>query len=337
MILVTGGTGLLGGHLLHQLVVDNEEIVALYRSKKSIEITRDIFNSYGHGELVDRINWVQGDILDTALLEDLMTGVKFVYHAAAMVSFDPSIRDELMEINITGTANIVNVCLEKKIKKLCYVSSVGAFGKAKRNEPVNESTHWENDLDPSGYSVSKFHAEMEVWRGIEEGLNAVIVNPTTILGEGNWERGSSKIFQTVHNGLRFYTNGNNGYVDVRDVVSIMLELTRGPHTKERFLLVSENLGYKEFLTMVAKTIGKDPPSIKVGPKLAKIVVWWGKFLKILTGRSPIITSETAKVAMSTQLYSNQKIRERIGYDFIPVAVSIERVGKYYLTSEESES
>ena len=232
MILVTGGTGLVGAHLLYRLMADGENLIALYRSEKSRQITKEIFGTYPKPELFDQLNWVEGDILDIEFLNSCIKDVEEVYHCAAVVSFNPSDEDALMKVNIEGTANVVNACLSQNVRKLCYVSSIGAFGRAKRNEMVNENTHWENDLKPSNYSVSKYHAEMEVWRGIEEGLNAVIVNPSTVLGSGNWHRGSSAIFTKVWNGLPFYTEGINGYVDVLDVVEIMISLMKSDINKE---------------------------------------------------------------------------------------------------------
>ena len=327
----------MGSHLLHRLIKSNAEVIAIYRNKNNIKITEDIFQSYGDEKLADRINWVQGDILNPAFLSKVLVGVRYVYHSAAMVSFDPRDRDELMNININGTANVVNVCLENDIKKLCYVSSVGAFGKAKRDKKVDENTHWENDSDPSGYSISKFHAEMEVWRGIEEGLNAVIVNPATILGEGNWDRGSSRIFGKIHEGLSFYTNGYNGYVDVRDVVEIMILLMNGSVTKERFLLVSENWRYPEFLGFICEQMNRKEPKYEVGKKLAQIAVIWERIISTFSGNPPLITRETAKIALSEQQYSNQRITERLNYRFIPLKETLKRVSKAYLDSFSSDS
>ncbi len=208
MVLVTGGTGLVGSHLLLQLSSQNKNIRAIYRKSSSFVNVKRLFENAG--ESFQQIEWMEGDILDVSSLAEAMQGVEKVYHCAAMISFSPEDRERMLEINRTGTANVVNLCLESGVQKLCYVSSVAAINRLHEEEIITESTPWEENADNSNYAVSKQAAEREVWRGMAEGLKAVIVNPGIIIGPGNWNSGSGKLFSSVWNRLKFYSEGMSG-------------------------------------------------------------------------------------------------------------------------------
>lgn len=331
MILLTGGTGFLGAHLLYRLCADGHKVRAIKRKTASCELTKKIFAYYSEqaDDLFDRIEWVEGDLLDIYSLSDAMKDMEQVYHAAAVVSFHGSDQNTLIKTNITGTANMVNMALESKIKKLCYVSSIGSLGRADSSGIVTEETHW-NNKKTSVYSTSKYEAEREVWRGMAEGLNAVIVNPSIIIGPGNWQAGSPKLFDTMWNGLLFYTGGSNGFVDVNDVAACMIALMEGGQSNERYIINSENIPYEQFFGWMAEALGVSPPRYKAGPFLSGLA-WRGLALKaLLTGKKSSITRETAETANQSYNYSNAKIKKETGMDFMPVRESIFKTASFFL-------
>ena len=332
MILVTGGTGLVGSHLLYQLTQKQEKVCVLRRSTSSIERTKKIFSYYTSQpeKYFSKIEWLEGDVQEVETLLKAFEGIEKVYHTAAMVSFDPRDKAEILETNITGTANVVNACLEKKVNKLCYVSSIAALGRAGNDGITTEKSEWKNDRKISPYSLSKYEAEREVWRGMAEGLKAVIVNPVIILGAGNFNTGSSRMFQTVYNGLKFYTRGVNGFVDVNDVVKAMILLMESNISGERFLLNSENISYKQLFEMMARSLGVAAPKYQAGSFLSELSWRILKAKSLITGKSPLITKQTARTANRIYHYSNKKFVEATGMHFAPMAESIERTAKIFL-------
>jgi len=332
MILVIGGTGLVGAHLLYQLTQKEEKVRVLRRPTSSMSQAEKIFSFYTSQpeKYYSRIEWVEGDILDIESLLRAMNGIEKVYHTAAVVSFDPRDEAEILETNITGTANVVNACLEKKIKKLCYVSSVAALGRAGIEGVTTEKTEWKNGQKASSYAISKHEAEREVWRGIAEGIKAVIVNPTIILGAGNFNTGSSRMFQTVYNGLKFYTRGVNGYVDVNDVAKAMILLMEGKYSGERFILNGENLSYQQTFDMMARSLGVEAPKYKAGKFLSELGWRMLRARSFFTGKSPLITKQTARTANSIYHYSNEKFVKATGMRFTPMAGSIEKTAEIFL-------
>ena len=266
MILVTGGTGLLGSHLLLELVKTGKQVRALKRPNADTDQVRKVFAYYvpDPDKLFAKIEWVDGDLLDMASLEIAIEGATEIYHAGAVVSFHPKDRDRMMKVNVDGTANLVNLSLEKKVNKFCYVSSVATLGRADTNETTNEESYWRISNKNSSYAISKYGAEREVWRGMEEGLNATIVNPSVILGPGYWNKNSG-LFRLVWEGLKFYTTGVNGYVDVRDVVYVMIRLMDGDFSGQRFVLTSESISYLALFTYMAKYLRKAGTISKCSP------------------------------------------------------------------------
>lgn len=317
MILVTGGTGLLGSHLLLRLTMDGCEVRALYRDKKRVERVRKVFQLYQpdrFNELFSLIHWVQGDILDLSSLEDAMSGITDVYHCAGMVSFATSDFKKVMKVNREGSANVVNCCLAFDIRKLCHVSSTAALGYIE-NGTTNESVSWKNGPEVSGYSVSKYSAEKEVWRGIEEGLNAVIVNPCVIFGAGSWEESSLALFKTVNKGLRFYTPGANSFVDARDVADIMIRLMNSDIRSERFLCTGENMSFKELTSRIAQKMNKPAPHLATPRWLAGIGWRLAALIGILTRKKPLITKDTVSSAYKLIAYDTTKVREALSFTF----------------------
>jgi len=331
MILVTGGTGLVGAHLLLELLKREDTVFALKRPSSDLNITKRIFSYYTDDfqKIFERINWVEGNILDYQSIRDALKDITKVYHCAAAVSFQSSDKQTIADTNRLGTANLVNACLETGIEKLLHVSSIGALGRAGVTGIVDEDSQW-NSKKTSVYSTSKYHAEMEVWRAIAEGLNAVIVNPSIIIGPADWNKGSAKLFDTMYHGLKFYTLGSNGFVDVEDVVKLMIILMESDISAERFILNAENVPYKQFFTSMAKALNVKPPQIEAKRFLSEIAwrVFWVKSL--FTGKQSSITKETAETANQTYQYSNRKIVDATSYKFMSIEESIKKTAAFYL-------
>lgn len=321
MKLITGGTGLVGSHLLYQLTAKGEKIKALRRKESNIDILLKIFEWYNptaYPEQARLIEWVDGDIADVLSLQDALEGVTEVFHCAALVSFIPSERPAMLKINIDGTANLVNACLLKGVKKLCHCSSIAAVGRPDKGTWVDESLIWKTSRKHSYYSISKFGAEREVWRGSEEGLDVVIVNPSVIVGPGDPNRSSARLFTSVKNGLRFYSSGSTGFVDVRDVARSMKELMETDIVNERFIVNSENMSYRDFLSMIAHHAKVKPPFFRAGRGLSEIAWRLEKVRSTFTGSNPLITKETAQSANSTYQFSSEKIRQELGMKFYSI-------------------
>jgi nucleoside-diphosphate-sugar epimerase len=314
MILITGATGLLGSHLIKTLAEQNADVKALYRSS--------IPNFAG----AEKIKWVKGDILDVNDLEDAMQNVQQVYHCAGMVSFSPKKKHELFQTNVEGTTNVINACINCGVQKLLFVSSVSALGRIRENEQINESMNWSEETSNSEYGKSKYLAEMQVWRGIGEGLNAVIVNPVIILGAGDWQKGSSEIFKSVYNEFPWCTDGVSGFVDVEDVVKAMIMLMKSEIISERFIISAANISYKELFDMIAENFEKKLPHKKVTPLIAAIVWRMQALKKIFTGKDPLITKETAKTALAKVYFDNSKLLQALpAFNYTSLNESIKRI------------
>lgn len=334
MILLTGSTGLLGTHLLYELVSHGQKVRAMKREGSNLENVRQIFSHYSTkgDEYFNLIEWVDGDMLDLFSIEDAMTGIDKVYHCAALVSFKQSDQQKMNLINAEGTANVVNACLRAGVKKLCHVSSTAALGKAVRNEVITEKTKWKVSKDNSNYSISKFNAEREVWRGTEEGLKAVIVNPCVILGPGKWNDSSTAMFKTAYEGLKFYTDGSNAFVDARDVAKIMVRLMESEIHSERFLVTGENMTFRDLFSKIAQEMGKEKPKIKVEKELSEFGWRYEGVRTFFTKTEPRITKETARAAHRKYVYSNEKIRTEIGYEFTKMDDTIKNAVAFFKQS-----
>jgi nucleoside-diphosphate-sugar epimerase len=294
MIFVTGASGLVGAHLITSLVQKGETVRALYR--KNIPVFKDS----------DKVEWIQGDILDVVSLQEAMKGITQVYHCAAIVSFSPKQAAVMLQANVEGTANVVNTCIEQSIQKLVYVSSVAALGRIREDGLVDETMNWTPETSNSIYGKSKYLAEMEVWRGMGEGLNVAIVNPVIILGAGDWSKGSSEIFKSAYNEFPWYTKGVSGFVDVMDVIDAMQLLMNSDVQGQRYIISGANLPYQEIFTRIATAFNKRPPYKKVTPLLTEIV-WRLEAVKgFFTGKTPLITKETAKTAQAFVNFDNTK-------------------------------
>ena len=332
MILVTGGTGLVGSHLLFDLCKSGAQVRAIKREKSSLENVKKTFSYYSDDfeNLFKKIEWVTADLLDVYSLMDAMQGVSIIYHCAAMVSFEPRKSEQMMKINSEGTANLVNAALVKEIKKVCHVSSIAAIGNSDKEIFSNEETPWKSSSEHSNYTLTKYAAEREMWRASAEGLNVVIVNPSLIIGAGNWQQSSSNMFSKGHKGIKFYTDGVTGFVDVRDVTALMIKLMNSEISKERFILNSENKSYRSFFDSMHKAFNKPKPTIKAG-KLLSSFAWRSEKVRcFFSGEAPLITKETARSAHNVSRYSNDKILKLFtDYKFIPVEQSIKETCKLF--------
>lgn len=296
MLLITGASGLLGSHLLAQLVQEGREVRALYR------------NAIPEIAGADKVDWVQGDILDIVSLEEAMAGVDQVYHCAAMVSFNPRKKREMNRVNVEGTANVVNACISAGVKRLLHVSSIAAMGRIREGEPIDESMMWTEETSNSEYGKTKYLAELEAWRGAGEGLSLVIVNPVIILGAGNWTTGSSELFKSAYDEFPWYTEGASGFVDVADVVNAMTRLMDAENISgERFIVSAGTFAFRNIFTRIAENFHRRPPHRAVTPMLASLVWRWEAVKSFFTGNDPLLTRETARTAAAKIKVDNSKL------------------------------
>ena len=331
MILVTGGTGLVGSHLLYQLSLENDSVKAIYRKNSNLEAVKKVFQYFSEDfeKLFKKIDWIEADITDIFALELAFEDVSEVYHSAALVSFNETDYKAMRKINIEGTSNIVNFCIDKKVNKLCFVSSIATFSKSVNTKLMDETCEWDAETSNYGYAITKYGAEMEVWRASQEGVNVVIVNPGVILGAGFWQNGSGNFFYKIYNGLNFYSEGVTGFVSVHDVVSIMMELMKSNIANERYILVAENLSFKTFFQKIALNFGKKPPAIKVS-KLMSAIGWRFEILKsLLTNKPALLTKHSASSIHNKRYYSSEKIKDTLNFDFESISETIKKTCLLY--------
>lgn len=329
---VTGGTGFLGAHLISRLLQQGYRVDAIYRNKLKMADFEHIAKEYDLSPSQKAaLHWHEADLKDIVRLEEILHKNHQVFHVAGMVSFDEHKTERLHEANVTGTSIMVNACLHAGVKHFCHVSSTAAVGKtASENEPITESTPWNRDQRHTAYAKSKYKAELEVWRGIEEGLPACMVNPGVILGVGNWKFGTCRLFRLVHHGLKVYSPGLNGFIGVEDVTATMHALSEKGMVGERFILVSENLSFKKVLGDIAK-------NLRVKEPIWGLPEGWilgaGKFGSLLRsiGIPMPITRDYARSSVARHAYSSEKVRKETGLEFTAVEDVIQRVAAAYLS------
>lgn len=316
MILVTGATGFLGAEVAKQLSEQGHTIRCTRRSTSKVPEKLRVYSG--------QIEWVEADLLDISSLEAAFEGISQVYNCAAFVSLHQGDKEPMIYTNVTGTANVVNLCLINGCR-LIHVSSVAAVGYAKPGELTTEKHHLDQALETDGYAISKLESEMEVWRGIAEGLDAVIVNPSIILGPDAGTEGSGELFETVRKGLAFYTSGGMGFVDVEDVTKSMITLMNSAVIAERYIISAENLGYRDIITQIAKCFGRKPPTILAKPWMMELAWRWSKFASFLLRKAPAVDKVSAQSASIVRAFDNSKIRKAIGIEFKPVSESVRQV------------
>lgn len=321
LILVTGGTGFIGSYLIRLLVKNGYRVRALRRANSPMDLVQ---------EVAGQVEWVEADVTDIVGLEDAFAGVTHVCHCAAMVSFHPRDVRRMMDINVEGTANIVNLCLHFGVQKLVYVSSIAAFGRSKERPNLDENSKWIQSKGNSQYAISKYQSEQEVWRGDAEGLPVAIVNPSVVLGSGFWNVGSGRIFKQLYDGLKFWSIGNTGFVDVRDVAQFMLLLLENDIRGERYILNAQNMSFRDLFFTAADAIGAKRPFIKVTPLLAQ-VAWRVEWLKEkITGAEPVVTRESATASVSSYYYDNTKSLTLPGFSYRPIEQTVRETGAQFL-------
>jgi nucleoside-diphosphate-sugar epimerase len=321
-VLVTGGTGFIGAYIIKELVEKGYAVRAIRRSNKlPFFISPDVLNT---------VEWITGDVLDVISLNEAMQGVDAVIHSAALVSFDKKERKQMYNTNVDGTANVVNLALENGIKKLVHISSISALGRTATGEKVNEEKKWLNSKLNSHYGISKNKAEMEVWRGIGEGLDAVIINPSTVLGFGNWHDSSCAIFKNSYKGFPWYTKGVNGFVAVEDVAKVAVLLMESNITEERFIINHENWEFKKLFDAIADGFGQKHPKWQATPFLSSIAWRMEKVKSFLKNAKPLLTKETARIALSKTYWQNDKILKALPeFSFMSLNPCITKACKNY--------
>lgn len=333
MVLVTGGTGLVGSHLLYQLSEKNNKIIAIYRKKEKIEEVKKVFSFYTPDItlLFSKIKWVKADITDVSSLEDVfsLNPISFVYHCAALVSFSPTDYKKMRKTNIEGTANVVNMCIAYNVDKICYTSSVATLGGVANNKLINEENFWSENNRRNEYAITKNGAEMEVWRASQEGVDVVIVNPGIILGSGFYNSESGKIFSKTYNGFPFYTEGITGYVGVKDVARAMISLTKSDIKDKRFILVAQNESLKNILFKIADSFGKKRPFIKINSFVTSIVWRADWFLSVLTNKKRVLSKYAAKSLHNENSFSSEKIKNQLNFKFEKIDSVISTACKNY--------
>ncbi|OYT17609.1 MAG: hypothetical protein B7C24_01785 [Bacteroidetes bacterium 4572_77] len=339
MILVTGGSGLLGAHLLYDLLRKHPRVRASKRPHSSMDFVKKVFAYYSNDAqaLFEKIEWVEMDLDDIFSIEEALKGIDRVYHCAAVVSFHKKQAYLMQQTNVLGTKNLVDACLHSAIAKLIHVSSIAALGRAEKQEMTTEETPWKDSDKTSLYSHSKKAGELEVWRGMAEGLNAVIVNPSVIIGPGDWSQGSPQLFSLVHNGLKYYSHGINGYVYVRDVSKAMIALMESDIKDERFIINGEDLSYLELFNMMAKSLNKPYPSKEIKPWMAEIAWRALKAKSWFTQKAPSITKATARTFLQTYSYSSQKLLSKIDFQYTSMQQAIYLSAQEFLKDKSSIS
>ncbi len=323
-VLVTGATGFLGAYILQVLIQNGYKVRGLARSTSS----RPFFIAQ---EILQQVEWVEGDVLDLGSLEDALQGMDAVIHSAAIVSFHRADRKKMYATNINGTANVVNFSIEAGIKRFIHVSSVAALGRTANGESVTEEKKWVDSRLNTHYAYTKHRAEMEVWRGLAEGLEGVIVNPSTILGFGNWDNSSCAIFKNVYQEFPWYTNGVNGFIDVQDAARAIVGLLEHTVTMERFILNGESWSFKQLLETIAKGLNKNPPYREAGPFLSSLAWRLEKIKAAFTGKKPLLSRETAKIAQSKTYFDNGKLLQFLpDFHYTPLEKAVLSAAERYL-------
>ncbi len=328
MILVTGGTGLVGMHLLLKLTEEETSVRALFRTYDRLQKVEDFFAFAKAESRFKTIEWLQADITEIPTLTPCFKNITYVYHCAALISFDPYDFHKLVKTNIEGTANVVNLCLSKGIKKLCYLSSIATLSKLPTN-PITEENIWDPNEENSVYAISKYGAEMEVWRGTQEGLPAILFNPGIILGEGDYTKGSGVLFDHILKERSFFPKGSSGIIDVKDVVQLMIIGQKSDITKERYILVSQNISYKTLFKKIAQSLSKKMPTRPLSSGLLRILVVLDALRGVFT-RKRRLTKIGALSVQEVKEYSADKVKSELGYIPTPIQETLDRIKKHII-------
>lgn len=328
LILVTGGTGLVGSYLLRYLVRDGQAVRALRRPGSSTLLA---------GEADGQVEWVDGDLLDPGSLEDALEGVDTIIHAAALVSFSPNDRDALVRVNRDGTANLVNAALYQGVRRFIHLSSVAALGRKSGNASIDESTAWQFTPTLPRYSVSKFQAEREVWRGQAEGLWVAVVYPSLIFGSGWWTVGTNRMFSHVDRELPFYPPGANGVVDVRDVARAVMLLLHHGQDGDRYLLNGHNISYRDLMVQIAGALGRKAPHLPMQRWQARLLLIGEAIRSRLLQQPPLLTPETVRNSFQHFSYNNERSQRQLSLSYTPIEQTIRETAAQYLDAQQKQT
>ena len=326
---------MVGSHLLYELTKKHEKVRAIYRTDRKLDTVKHVFSYYTDNPDLqfNKIEWIKSTLTDLPTLSKAFEGITQVYHCAAMVSFDPADYQKLRKSNIEGTANIVNLCLDNQVDKLGYVSSVAALGGKGLSDPITEETPWNPDADHHVYAITKYGAEMEVWRGVHEGLKAIIVNPGIIVGPGYWKSSSGALFTRISRGMKYYVEAVNGYVGIYDVISTLIDLMDGPVSNERYTQVSDNLTSKEFIDMVATELNVPPPTKKATSLLLQIGWRYDWVRAKLFGKRRRLTRRTAKALSRDAHYDNSKLKKQLDFEYSPLNEVVKKTAEFFIADK----
>jgi dihydroflavonol-4-reductase len=323
MIVVTGGSGFLGAHLTGRLLSSGQQVLALHREGTSLDSCQKILDLYLSRDAQEKLlSWKACDILDPIGLVEIINSGDVVYHCAAEVSFSAKKHPLMRNVNVRGTANVVNTCLENGIRKLCYVSSIGALGDVLPGSFVNEDTPRSLRIKHAGYGWTKYLGELEVFRGVAEGLNAVVVNPSVITGPGNSHQGIGKLIGMAKTGLDYYPPGANAFVDVRDVAEAMVQLMASDVCGERFIISAENLSYNVLLDYIAEALGVGAPQKLAGRNLLNLGRMYGSIREKFNGLPNPLSKDMVRISTAMSAYDNGKFKRATGFEYRSIRQSI---------------
>jgi len=331
MIFVTGGTGFLGAHIIAALATENVKLRVLKRKLSSTDFLKSTLKRYNVSEFFDKIEWVEGDLLDYGVLNEGLKGIEYVIHAAAIVSFDNKKFKTVTNNNIKGTSNLIDASLSNNVRRFCHISSIAAIGDNEDGNLINESTEWLNFKGNSAYSISKYYSEMHVWRGITEGLKGVILNPSVIIGVGNWKTDLSSLFLKISKGHKFYTSGSTGFVDVFDVANIVKTFTlKSDVNNERFIVSAENISYKNLLLLIANSLNCTNQLKLVSDNKIKKIIAINKLANRIIRKNLFYDNNLLKTSIKKLNYSNEKLLNLTSYKFKSIKESVEEIAKTFI-------
>ncbi len=308
-VLLTGANGLLGSFILRELLENNFSVKATCRSNSNFELIQDI---------KDKVEWFEGDMTDFLAMEKAMADCDIVIHSAAVVSYDKKDKANMIPTNVNGTRNLVDLAIEKDIKQFIQISSIAAVGRPKTQFHLNEETKWEESPNNSIYAKSKFYSELEVWRGIAEGLKGVILNPAFILGPGDPKRSSTQLFRYVWDKSKFYTEGNLNFVDVRDVAKAVIKVMKDGIISERYILCGGTIRFKNLFEKIAKQWEIEAPRIKISKSISE-TIWRVEAIRTaIFGGKAIITKDSSNSANSQYVLDSTKSKEHLGLSYYSI-------------------
>ena len=320
-LFVTGATGLLGSTLTRSLVESGEDVRIYRRASSKLDLLEDISRSVEH---------VVGDLNDTNTLRDAMAGIDRAYHVAGYVAFGGRFdKAQLMRVNVDGTASVVNAALENNVQRLVHTSSMASFGRPERTDGIiTEQTEWHRSKANSVYAHSKYLSELEIHRGIAEGLDALIVNPALLFGVGREGENTQRIVDRVRTGrLPAIPSGGTNVVDVLDVSTGMIRAMDQGRTGQRYFLGSENLSWARIIHTLADAFGRRSPKWTLPGPPALALAYASEGWSRLTRSKPLITIENARSLSRFYQYSNRKAVEELGCSFRSFELTARRISR----------